>query len=59
MKSPQEPPAREDANQAAGEVEWPAPRVDPPVEPAEPWAKLVDRKVGEEFVEWKEWEKWR
>ena len=53
MKSPQEPPAREDANQAAGEVEWPAPRVDPPVEPAEPWAKLVDRKVGEEFVEWK------
>ena len=40
-------------------VVWPEPREDPPEEPAEPWARLAERKLGEELVEWKEWEKWR
>ena len=41
------------------EVEWPPPREDPPEEPAEPWARIVKRKLGEELVEWEEWEQWR
>jgi hypothetical protein len=41
------------------EVEWPPPADDPPVEPAEPWARIAERKLGEELVEWEEWEKWR
>jgi hypothetical protein len=40
-------------------VTWPEPRADPPEEPTEPWAKLAERIVGEELVEWKEWAKWR
>jgi hypothetical protein len=41
------------------EVEWPPPADDPPVEPAEPWARSTDRPVGQELLEWEGWERWR
>jgi hypothetical protein len=40
-------------------IEWPEPADEPDDEPTEPWAKLAERKVAEEIIEWKEWEKWR
>jgi hypothetical protein len=41
------------------EIQWPEPREDPPEEPVEPWAKLVEHQLAEEIVEWEGWQRWR